>query len=379
MRLHSALLVVFLTLLVVGSAVSAADTRQVASTNLDTPNGVDGTVASQSTPEETTTNGTTIRITPQSDGDARWNVSMEFVTRNENETAAFEELGDDFERGSTNVGPSQELFIRIADQMESETGREMKILDVERTYTPGNTTHTLSLSFVWTNFTQVEGDKIILRDAFLLDGDSSTWLDSLTADQRLIIESPDGYRIQNSPNYGHNNGTVALEGPMSLNPETREIDVTYTKTGDGDEEPFLSTTNIVLLLLVVSTGIGGLYVLMQRRDDESTDDSPSGDPPATVSEPRHDSGGEVVSDSEPEDDEPDVELLSDEERVEHLLKQNGGRMKQAKIVTETNWSNAKVSQLLSAMDDDDRVDKLRIGRENLITLPDEDIADFDNE
>ena len=51
-------------------------------------------------------------------------------------------------------------------------------------------------------------------------------------------------------------------------------------------------------------------------------------------------------------------------------------MKQGTIVTETGWSNAKVSQLLSAMDDDDRIDKLRIGRENLITLPDEDVTDF---
>jgi uncharacterized membrane protein len=49
-------------------------------------------------------------------------------------------------------------------------------------------------------------------------------------------------------------------------------------------------------------------------------------------------------------------------------------MKQANIVDETGWSNAKVSQLLSAMDDDERINKLRIGRENLISLPDEDVT-----
>ncbi len=76
---------------------------------------------------------------------------------------------------------------------------------------------------------------------------------------------------------------------------------------------------------------------------------------------------------------PNLDLLSDEERVEHLLKQNGGRMKQATIVKETNWSNAKVSQLLSAMNENNSVNKLRIGRENLITLPGEDVTDFDTE
>jgi len=78
-----------------------------------------------------------------------------------------------------------------------------------------------------------------------------------------------------------------------------------------------------------------------------------------------------------DDDEIDPELLSDEERVERLLRQNGGRMKQASIVTETGWSNAKVSQLLSSMDEEDRVDKLRIGRENLISLPDEDVTEVE--
>ncbi|WP_435155844.1 helix-turn-helix transcriptional regulator [Haladaptatus sp. DFWS20] len=374
MRSHSSLLVVLLTLLIVGSGVSGADTRHVATDSLDAPASVDGAVASQSAVNETA-NGTTIRITPQPDGDARWNVSMEFVAQNENETAAFKELGDDFKNGDDTIGPSEDVFIRIVQQMEAETGRDMKILDPERKYTSSNTTHTLSLTFVWTNFTRVEGDRIILRDAFLLDDGESTWLGSLAADQRLIIEEPPGYRIQNSPNFGHSNGTIMLEGPKSLNSENKEIDVTYTKI-DGGTIPIISTTNIVLLLLVVSTGAVGVYVLMQRRDNKSADD-PADAPPAPSPESEHDSEPEHGSESE--SDELDVELLSDEERVEHLLKQNGGRMKQAKIVTETNWSNAKVSQLLSSMDKDDRVDKLRIGRENLITLPDEDIADFDNE
>ena len=80
------------------------------------------------------------------------------------------------------------------------------------------------------------------------------------------------------------------------------------------------------------------------------------------------------------DSETDHEdFLTDQERVCQLLQENGGRMKQATIVKETGWSNAKVSQLLSAMEDDDRIDKLRIGRENLISFPDEDVTDFDSE
>ncbi|MEF8882347.1 MAG: helix-turn-helix domain-containing protein, partial [Halapricum sp.] len=58
-----------------------------------------------------------------------------------------------------------------------------------------------------------------------------------------------------------------------------------------------------------------------------------------------------------------------------LLADNDGRMKQANIVEETGWSNAKVSQLLSSMDEDGRIEKLRIGRENLISFPDDESED----
>ena len=58
------------------------------------------------------------------------------------------------------------------------------------------------------------------------------------------------------------------------------------------------------------------------------------------------------------------------ERVERLLDRNGGRMRQAAIVRETGWSDAKVSQLLSRMAEAGQVEKLRLGRENLISLPD---------
>ncbi|NHN46237.1 helix-turn-helix domain-containing protein [Halostella sp. JP-L12] len=64
-------------------------------------------------------------------------------------------------------------------------------------------------------------------------------------------------------------------------------------------------------------------------------------------------------------DEP---LLTDEQRVIQLLEENGGRMKQAAIVNETEWSKAKVSRLLSDMVDEGKIEKLSIGRENIIHL-----------
>lgn len=363
MRPHPAFLMVFLSLLVVVTAVAAGDMGSVDSIG-------DGSAVTTSTAaNETAVNGTTIRITPQPDGDANWNVAMEFALRNENETAAFKGVGEEFQRGNEEVGFSADLFRRITSQVETETGRKMKIQNIDRDYTVNNDTGTLYLSFVWTNFTRVEGDRVILRDAFLLDDGKSTWFPSLSEEQQLVIENPNGYRIQNSPNLGHNNGTIRLQGPTTLSPG--EINVTYVKEAGREPGgfPWSNFPGFALLLLAIGTGGAGLYVLIQRRDDESVDDSSSDErSPATPPEPVQ----------EPEDDEPNLDLLSDEERVERLLERNGGRMKQAKIVAETNWSNAKVSQLLSSMADEGHINKLRIGRENLITLPDENVADFDD-
>ena len=66
---------------------------------------------------------------------------------------------------------------------------------------------------------------------------------------------------------------------------------------------------------------------------------------------------------------PASSILTDEERVVGLLESNGGRMRQRRIVERTDWSKSKVSMLLSEMEDDGTVHKLRVGRENVISLP----------
>lgn len=74
-----------------------------------------------------------------------------------------------------------------------------------------------------------------------------------------------------------------------------------------------------------------------------------------------------VSDAEAEPT-VDEEFMTDRERVQHLVRSNGGRMKQSEIVDAVDWSKAKVSRLLADLEDDGEITKLRLGRENLICL-----------
>lgn len=62
--------------------------------------------------------------------------------------------------------------------------------------------------------------------------------------------------------------------------------------------------------------------------------------------------------------------LSDEARVFKLLDQHDGQLRQSAVVEETGWSKSKVSRVLSRMADEGDIEKINIGRENIVTRPD---------
>ena len=82
---------------------------------------------------------------------------------------------------------------------------------------------------------------------------------------------------------------------------------------------------------------------------------------ATADNPDHDR-------DEPTDP---VAALTDEERVQRIVDDHGGRVRQSAVVEETGWSKSKVSRVLSRMADEGRVEKITLGRENLIANPGE--------
>jgi hypothetical protein len=66
----------------------------------------------------------------------------------------------------------------------------------------------------------------------------------------------------------------------------------------------------------------------------------------------------------------DVEAAeSDEDVVYRFLDENDGRVKQATIARRTDWSEAKVSRLLSSMEEAGRIERYRIGREKVVQHP----------
>ncbi|AXG09288.1 helix-turn-helix transcriptional regulator [Haloplanus rubicundus] len=324
---------------------------------------------------------TELYIAPDPDGNARWTVSVRYNLSTSSDRAAFADYGREFEAAETDVGLDAEFFRTLAAAAGRETGREMAVRNVSRTATVRNGTGTLSLSFTWTNFVTDTDAGFVIRDAVLMP-DNRTWLASIGPSQRLVVETPEGYQVTDT-RFGLDNGSVVIDGPHTFR---EPLSISYQETAvEPEPEPNAGPPwSLIGGALVVGLALVAAIVYSRRRDsaDEAPSDAPDEPTDAGAVEAPPDAidaGGETggaVDDAAEDDDEAgdvvDPALLSDEERVEHLLDQNGGRMKQARIVRETGWSDAKVSQLLSTMADEGRIEKLRLGRENLISLPDEE-------
>ncbi|WP_122087966.1 helix-turn-helix transcriptional regulator [Halalkalicoccus subterraneus] len=320
----------------------------------------------------------TIEIQLEEDGDANVSVRNRFAIETREDRRAFERLADGFENGDTNGELSVEVFERVAADAENETDREMTVTNVERETEATNSTGTVELRFDWEGFARAEDGRLEVADVFGADG--GTWLPSLSADQRLVIDAPDGYAVYTvHPETAVSGGEIAWTGPIAFDSDQPEV-VFISGGSSAGSSWFFAGLGVGLVAVIAAL----VYVLSRRFDapvvpSPASDDrgwatvltpgsKPSEEPPTTRSEPEFEDG------TDPEGGPVagvDEELLSDEERVLMLLEVNDGRMKQANIVSETDWSNAKVSQLLSAMEDDGMIEKLRIGRENLITLCEE--------
>ena len=411
--------------------------------------GIGSVPAETAAAQSSATNETvTTEIQLQPDGDADWTVSVTLHLDTDDEVTAFRETAARFEAGD-NGDSDQGLdlglsaFRAASERMSDLTGREMDITAVNRTseLVTNDSAETidagrLTLSFTWTNFATVDGDRLIIND--VLATEQGPWLERLGDNERLFVRGPPDYLPQDAGGAANiTNGTLCWKGPITFD----ESSLAATFVGDqpepppppgddgppGDDSPPTSENGppVVLWSGVAAAAIATavLGYLAGRRfelglprpggadesntaiENETAESGPAQSADSAAAAEAGDGGGAnrtagtgVGTDAgagagiaessdgieagtgtgtEAEAEEPGApELLSDEERVERLLRANGGRMKQAVIVEETGWSNAKVSQLLSTMNENDQIKKLRIGRENLITVPEQDPGDI---
>ena len=125
--------------------------------------------------------------------------------------------------------------------------------------------------------------------------------------------------------------------------------------GTDPTNPYTPHVFVVAFAILISVGFGGaaLYIT-------------SGVPPAQEVAPSN--GGAINGNTDQNRSTSEsTPVLTDQDRVIRLLEEHDGQIKQQEIVERTDWSKSKVSRLLSRMEEQDTISRVRIGRENVIT------------
>ncbi len=340
----------------------------------------------------------TISVTLDEDGDAEWTVEYRYVLDSSDSIEAFETIkGQITENPETYEERFREGIMQTAEIAMEETGREMSVgmVDVTVGTDPipqASGQHgVISYAFDWAGFAKTEEQELTVGDAI-----SGFYLSEETA---LVLSWPELYELGDDPRPSGDDEDrtrvvwegeerfSATEPAVTLEPveETANVSENDTDTASGptdesDEEtatdsdsqvdttdetsstvvgdPSQSSRSPLVIALVVISGIAGAVGFVVARRPQWI---------YTISK-RHTDPEETAGD-----------LLSNEERVLAALEAEGGRIKQKQLAERCDWHPSKTSKVVTSMKEDGAVNVFRIGRENIITHPDEQLGETDEQ
>ncbi len=291
----------------------------------------------------------------QADGDAAWTIEFWIRLDDDERTEAFESVADEIE--SDPDGFTADFAERIdgtVDTASTATGREMSATDFSVTTERQSLAREYGVvrySFEWRGFADTENGDIVAGDAI-----EGLYLEDGT---RLLMSWPEGYeRTAVSPEPDDERERAVIWRGSQTDFVSGEPRLVVSPVEAGLSRGLL--VGIGLLGLLGVLGGAGLWWL--RKHSKKPAESPNADG-TTVSR------AETTAESEPAAAPADDSLLSNEEQVLQLLEEHDGRMKQQAVVQTLGWTDAKTSKVVSRLREEGAVESFRIGRENVLRLP----------
>ena len=293
------------------------------------------------------------------DGSATWTVEYRYQLddTDDEDGIDWEELRADVEsREDAYLERFEESWDQKLIEAENETERSMALSSFDLELDESTTAPeygTVRLSFEWESFAHVEVNRIEAGDAlvgFDLDDRTQlvvTWPESydLRDNETAVEPTPQDYR--ETAVFWNGEETEFLDGEPRL-------DLIEGDPSPEEPERSLPVPWLAIAGAVAIAAVGVVGWLAVRETDTEPAEQPA-----------------VADDSGAEPDDPPRELLSNEEQVLKLLEERGGRIKQQEVVSELDWTEAKTSQVVSGLRQEGKVDVFRIGRENVLTLPED--------
>jgi hypothetical protein len=330
------------------------------------------TAGSSSAPalqEDINPDGVLMEVAVEEDGDAAWRIEYRMELDTDEDEQAFEDLQSDIE---SDPDPYVERFHNrmnaTADSAANSTGREMAITDVFVSATREELPKergVVTFTFRWSNFAATDGDRLYAGDA--IDG---LFLDENTS---LLMSWPEGYALVDaspSPTDTRDNA-VSYDGPTNFGAGEPRIELAPEGAAGGPGGVPVSPLVVAGIVVLGLLAIGAVLVARRREGSPGGDEGPpdgGASPDAATGTDATDAGTGAAA-------PPDPDLLSNEEQVLRLIERRGGRMKQQAVAEELGWTDAKTSQVTKGLREDGDLEGFRLGRENVLALPDEDAPD----
>lgn len=337
-----------------------------------------------------------MEATLDADGNADWRVVYRLELDDDDAVAGFENLSAEIaQNASAYLDPFEQRLRLTAETARESTGRETTVgnfsVTAEETVQPDTRFGDVTFTFDWESFAEVRDDGTLeagdALDSLFLDERTSLTVrwgefatlgshkpEADTVDARRLV-----WRGPRDFDRGQPRAVLAPadESGAGVDDSTTGDDGTDTGAGTADDGtgaqdganadassdsfPILPAVLVVSVLAVLAV-VSGAFL---RRESTAGDDAHNPDTAVAT-----DQTGETEGDTET----PPDDLLSNEEQVLKLVDDEGGRMKQKEVADTLDWSAARTSQVVSTLREEDQVETFRIGRENVLTLPDVDIV-----
>ncbi|MFB6254696.1 MAG: helix-turn-helix transcriptional regulator [Halobacteriaceae archaeon] len=309
---------------------------------------------------------TVTRIQIFANGTAKWKIEIRTRLDNESEVASYHEFQKQFRNNTDKFLDSfRRRMQRVVTNAENVTNRSMQASNFTATTNIQKVPRRwgiVTYRFLWENFARASQDAIIVGDVF--QGGFY-----LAENDILIINGPQNYTIASVspiPNTRHN-GILRWNGPINFADEKPHIRYVLTESITHEQTPTTTDQNQGTMengqsrypsSLSVLLAISGLTIICIAGLGYYITHHPFRIPFKS-------------SDNEPVESEvTNMGTLTDEEKVTELLKEQD-RLHQADIAEELGWSSSKTSRVLSRMAEANKINKIQVGRENLISLVDE--------
>ena len=351
--------VVRLLLLVLASSLAVAASPEIVSATDDQAQKSVQTTESASpltsTPKDVDPDLVRMNVELADDGTAAWTVEFLIRLEDTEATEAFESISDDIDEDP------EPYLERFAERIETTvaassdaTDREMAIdgfaVETERQIVARDY-GVIRYTFDWDEFAVVDESELRAGDAI-----EGFYLEDET---RLLIAWPEEYELESAdpePDERRDNAAIWRGS------ETEFVSGEPGIVASSDSmEPSIIQLGVGAVALM-AFGFGG--TLWYRRQDDAMGTGSRA--------PRREgpTGGAVDSPTADASQELPEEFLSNEERVLRLLEKNGGRIKQQDVVSKLDWTDAKTSKVVSGLREEGKLESFRVGRENVLTLPD---------